>query len=108
MAADNLQELMNTFATLFAVTKEKYPDADLSTTQRTLAFTVDHSLKHLQKSLGKIAAEREVADHGGAPNEFEMRIATAKMFNTVVNLARVLGMDGEKLGDLAVSVARAG
>ena len=88
----------------YTFTNEHYPNADLSTAEKVHAFAVSHSLKHMIKSVGKIAAETEAQDHGGTMNEENLRIATAKMLVNTLNLAEELGMSPDDLSAMVPKV----
>lgn len=106
MTVETLDELLALASAFFPYDQANYPDIDLSTPEKVKAFAIRHGLAHLAKSTGKIAAAVESADHGTPLDERELRINIAKAFMTVLNLAKNLGMTGEKLADLAISGAR--
>lgn len=93
----DLASLMDFIGEGFPFTQAHYPNGDLSTPERALAFAVRHSSAHMAKTGGKIAAEAEEYDHGGTMNEEELKVAATKMFVTAVNFARALGMSPEEL-----------
>ena len=92
-----LASLMAFIGARYTFTNEHYPAADLSTPDKVRAFAVSHSLKHISKSAGKIAAETEAQDHGGTMDEKNLRIATAKLLVNTLKLAEELGMSPDEL-----------
>lgn len=93
----DLGSLMSFIGEGFPFTQDHYPNADLSTPERIRAFAVRHSSAHMAKTGGRIAAEAEEYDHGGAMDEEVLKVAATKMFVTAVNFARALGMSPEEL-----------
>lgn len=97
MDSSNLASVMKNVGKRYAFTSEHYPILDqLSPTQRKM-FAVNHNHLHMSKSLGKIAAECEAFDHGGAINQTALEIATVKMFINTLKLAEELGMSASDL-----------
>ena len=99
-----LASLMLFIGARYTFTNEHYPNIDLSTPEKVRAFAVSHSLKHISKSAGKIAAETEAPDHGGVMDEKSLRIATAKMLVNTLKLAEELGMSPDELGAMVPQV----
>lgn len=107
--ASDLSSLMAFIGERYTFTEEHYPTLGrdygpsvngLSDEER-LHFIVRHSALHMMKSIGKIAAEAENADHGGLMNEEALKVATTKMLVNVLKLAEELGISGD---DLAANV----
>jgi hypothetical protein len=99
--ATDLASLMRLIEEAFPFTPDHYPNGDLSTSEKMLAFAVEHSHKHLSKSLGRIGAESEEYDHGGVMDEDKLKTAATKMVVSALNLARMLGMSAE---DVALKI----
>lgn len=99
-----LASLMAFIGARYRFSGENYPNADLSTPEKVLAFAVLHSLKHISKSAGAIATETEAQDHGGVMDEENLRIATAKMLVNTLKLAEELGMSPGELGAMVPKV----
>ena len=72
--------------------QENYPKIPAEEPARK-AFIVNHSLQHMCKSTGKIAAEVETFDHGGQMNNENLKEATVKMFINTLKLASELGIN---------------
>lgn len=106
MSEPNLAGLMVIIGNGFPFTQERYVNGDLSTPEKTLAFAVGHSLKHMAKTTGQIAAETERYDHGGKMDMEKLKIATAKAAVNALNLANALGMSAEELAERIPQVMR--
>ncbi len=96
----NLRDLLPYVATHFPFVQEKYPNADLSTKERVLRFAIEHSLDHMVKTTGKIAAQREQYAHGGEIDLVALQIDAVKMLVTALNLAHALGMSAEHIATM--------
>jgi hypothetical protein len=103
-----LQLLMNLINSTYVFNEESYPQLKHATsTNQRLLFVVNHSLLHMQKSLGVIATQCEKYDHQGV-NEIEnekhhLELATVKMLINTLKLAEELGMTGEQLSQRVVA-----
>ncbi|KND50425.1 MAG: hypothetical protein AB202_02105 [Parcubacteria bacterium C7867-007] len=102
----DLTSLMQVIGDGFPFTQEKYPNGDLSTPEKTLAFAVRHSSAHIAKTGGIIAAQAENYDHGGELDPEALRMATTKMLVNTLNLANALGMTAQDLVSLVPSAMR--
>jgi hypothetical protein len=60
-------------------------------------FGVNHSVLHMMKSVGVIAAEAEAFEHGKSMNHAALALATKKMLVNVLKLAAHLGISGDEL-----------
>ncbi len=103
MSEPTLASLMSLIGDKYTFTNEHYPHVDLSTPEKVRVFAIAHSLLHMNKSLGRIATEREALDHGGTMDDEKLRITTAKMLVNTLKLAEELGMSSE---DLETTVSR--
>lgn len=61
------------------------------------AFALSHSVHHMQKSVGKLAAECERYDHGGKLDDAAIKEGVVKMFINSVKLAEEMGINAEEL-----------
>ena len=103
-----LSSMMEYIGTHFPFTQERYPNADLSTPEKKLAFAVRHSSAHMSKTGGRIAAQVERYDHGGTMDRENLEVETAKMLVNALNLARELGMSAETLASMVSKVMKIG
>ena len=104
VASTDLRVVMEYIASRFTFTPEHYPLlAKLGLSERQ-PFAIGHSVKHLQKSLGEIAAESESLDHGGPMDINVLREATAKMLVSTLKLAEEIGMSAEELATMVPKV----
>jgi hypothetical protein len=93
----DLKFLIDRITERYVCDERKYPVlAKLSGTEREV-FVVKHSMAHMNKSVGKIATEVEVADHGGFMNIENLKASTTKMFISTLKLAQELKMTPEEL-----------
>lgn len=106
MFNSDLTVLMEFIKTGFPFTPERYPNGDLSTSEKIRAFAVRHSAVHIAKTCGQIAAEAERYDHGGTMDTEQLKVATTKMLINVLNLANALGMTPEELAQRVPKVMR--
>lgn len=77
---------------IYRPTIEKYPAFAVLSTEQKKAFVISHSIQHLCKSLGRIASECEILDHGHELNERVLTEHVAKMFIDILKLADDLGI----------------
>lgn len=99
----DLSKLMKYISVRYTFTHEHYPLLAKVGLSERLPFAISHSIKHLQKSLGRIAAESESLDHGGPMDINVLREAMVKMLVSTLKLADEIGMSAE---DLAALVPR--
>ena len=78
----SLQELMDFIGARYVFSEEHYPGLVGRSYKETVIFAVNHSVLHMAKSIGRIAAECEAHDHGGDINNDAIHEATIKMFTT--------------------------
>lgn len=76
---------------------------DLSPTEGR-AFIITHGVKHIQKAIGVIATETEVADHGVGMRPDALQTATVKIFINAMMMAHELGLSP---ADIAAAVPAA-
>ncbi len=93
----DLRSLMSFIGERYIFTEKHYPSFNRLSAAGKVFFTVRHSQLHMSKSIGKIAAELEAADHGAVMSVDNLQVATAKMLVNVLKLAEELGMSAEEL-----------
>ncbi len=81
-----------------------YPGFDAMTPEARGGFIVKHSVLHMSKSVGALAAEAERQDHGGDMNNVALQVACAKMLVNTLSLASACGMTPEELADMVPKV----
>lgn len=105
---DNLQEAIDFIAAQFAFDQESYSTLEKSTTEKEkLLFVVNHSLLHMVKSQGRLAAAIEACDHGKELNNFTVHKLTAEMFIHTLRLAEGAGMTAQELLDWVPTLIKA-
>jgi hypothetical protein len=93
----DLQGAIDFIAAKFVFDVASYPLIAKLSPEEKLQFSVNHSLQHMTKQLGKIAAHLEDKDHGGVGNPEALREALVKSFTNVLRLAELLDMNAEML-----------
>lgn len=93
----DLQEAIDFIASKFVFDAASYPLIVKLTPEEKLQFSVNHSLQHMTKQIGKIAAHLEDKDHGGDGNDEVLREALVKSFTNVLRLAELLNMNATDL-----------
>lgn len=93
----NLQEAIDFIASKFVFDETGYPLLAKLTPEEQLQFSLHHSLQHLMKQLGKIAAHVEDKDHGGEGDVEALRRVFMKSFVSTLRLAELLGIDADEL-----------
>lgn len=94
----DLAYLMKYIGSRYTFTVHHYPRmATLSSEQERMAFALSHSVSHMQKSIGKLAAECERYDHGGELDPSVIKEAVVKMLINVVKLSETMHIDAEEL-----------
>lgn len=68
VSLSNLQDAMDYIAAHFVFDEASYPLLQKLTSEERLQFSINHSLQHMMKQLGRIATHLEDKDHGGAGN----------------------------------------
>lgn len=79
---------------------KNYPGFDALAPDEQFLFSVEHSILHMNKSLGKLAAEAEAADHGEAMNVINLHTATVKMIVNSLRLAEILKLTPENVVEM--------
>ncbi len=97
----DLKSLMDFINQRYRFNEQTYPGIAEPINAHGGRFAVNHSVLHMNKSLGAIAAQVEAADHGGEMDEAALETATTKMLVNVLKLASELGLTAE---DLAAAV----
>lgn len=85
----DLAQLMVKIDLGYQFTNAKYPALN---EENEHEFSINHSLLHMNKSLGVMAAEVEKADHGDKMDHSELVLATQKQLVNVLKLACHLGI----------------
>ncbi len=93
----DLQQLMDFISQRYQFTPGTYPDLAGLDDDRKQRFAITHSVLHMSKSLGQIAAEAERADHGGQMDGDVLYATTTKMLVNVLKLADELGIRASDL-----------
>lgn len=100
IADTDLRVVMDRITSVFAFTPEKYPALRHMNLPRQQEFAIDHSIKHIAKTLGKIATQSEARDHGGPESFDALRTEAVKLTITALNLAHIVGIRADELPDL--------
>lgn len=95
----NLKEIREIVRKRWTFTPEKYPDLHDLRVEGARRFERGHVLKHILKSLGKIAENEEARDHGGVTFDLKdkMRPLIGKMLVNLMQLADSYGISDEEL-----------
>ncbi len=86
----------------YVFNEENYPNMKGMDAAQQAMFVLNHSVLHMQKSIGKIAEVCENYDHSGKINETDgakVEEATVKMLINTLKLAHELGLNGEGLAE---------
>jgi hypothetical protein len=92
-----LSDLIRTVAERFESNASVYPALALLDEEQKRGFTISHSVLHMSKTVGRLAAECESFDHGGSLNVAALREATVKMLVNTLKLADDLQMTADEL-----------
>jgi len=95
----DLTHVMNYIGTRYSFTPENYPSLEGVTSDQKKAFAVGHSVHHMYKSVGRLAAERERYDNGGMMNEATLKEGAVRMFINAIKLIEELGLTAQDLAD---------
>jgi hypothetical protein len=93
----NLQEAIDFIAAKFVFNEASYPLLQKLSPEGKLQFSVNHSLQHMAKSLGKIATHLEDVDHGGKGDVKLLEEGLVKQLINVLRLAELLNISGDAL-----------
>ncbi len=93
----DLQEAIDFIASKFVFDEAGYPLLAKLTSDERQHFALQHSLQHLMKQLGKIAAYLEDRDHGGEGDSDDLRRVFMKSFVSALRLAELLDVDADTL-----------
>jgi hypothetical protein len=102
----DLSSLMAYIGARYTFTPEYYPLLAKVGLAERQPFAISHSIMHLQKSLGQIAAESESHDHGGPMDINALEVATTKLLVSTLKLAEELGMTAERLSYMIPQVMK--
>lgn len=92
-----LSDLIKIVAERFESHTSVYPALALLDEEQKRGFTINHSVLHMSKPVGRLAAECESFDHGGSLNVAALREATVKMLINTLKLADDLQMTADEL-----------
>jgi len=92
-----LSGLMKIVAERFESGSSVYPAIALLDAEQKRGFAIRHSVLHLSKTVGRLAAECESFDHGGSMNIAALREAAVKMLINTLKLADDLQMSADEL-----------
>ena len=95
----DLQELMDLINARYVFNDANYPALEKASVMEKMIFSIDHSVKHMNKAIGAICAETESYDHGGAFSTESIKTATVKMLINTLKLAEELGMTAKYLAE---------
>ncbi len=95
----DLTEVMSFIGARYTFTPEHYPSLEGVTPDQKKSFAVSHSVHHMCKSMGKLAAECERYDHGGTMNDAGLKEGAVKMFINSIKLVEELGISAQELAD---------
>ncbi len=93
----NLQEAIDYIAAQFVFDEASYPILQKLTSEERLQFSVNHSLQHMMKQIGKIATHLEDKDHGGVGNNDMLKQALIKEFINILRLSELLNVNAKEL-----------
>ena len=93
----SLQEAIDFIAEKFVFDEASYPLLQKLSPEEKLQFSVNHSLQHMAKVLGKIATHLEDVDHGGAGSADLLHEGLVKQLINVLRLAELLDISGDDL-----------
>ena len=95
----DLAKVMSFIGACYTFTPEHYPSLEGVTPDQKKSFAVSHSVHHMCKSMGKLAAECERHDHGGVMSDAALEKGAVKMFINAVKLIEELGLTAQDLAD---------
>ncbi len=98
----DLTNLMSFINSKYVFSEENYPALKGKTTEEKAVFALNHSVLHMQKSIGVLATQCEAYDHSGNFNNVDqaaLKEATAKMLVNTLKLAHELGFSPEQLAE---------
>ena len=93
----NLQQTIDYITSRFVFDEASYPLLQKLSVEERLQFSINHSLLHMTKQLGKIATHLEDSDHGGQGNPELLKEALIKQFINVLRLSELIGVSAEEL-----------
>lgn len=97
MISIKLDDLLQHIGDAYPTDAEHYPRTAGMSRDQNLAFAVNHSVLHMSKSLGRIAAEVERFDHSGRLDTVSVGENVTKMLINVIKLADELGMRADEI-----------
>ena len=96
---NDLQDFMDHIARVWKCDAHRYPELTKMTLEQRKNFLLKHSLLHINKTTGKIAALCEDFDHNGKLMKEELNLSdlSIKMFINALNLAKEVGLSAKDL-----------
>lgn len=86
----------------YVFNEQNYPALKGKSPEEKAMFALNHSILHMQKSIGMLAFEAEAYDHTknyDFVHESKLKEATVKMLINTLKLAYELGLTAEKLAE---------
>jgi len=102
MSPQELQPLIDLIGSHYVFNKESYSQLEGKTDKdEILMFAVNHSVLHMNKSIGTLATACEAYDHKGitAVDKQQLEVGVVKMLINTLKLAEELGMTGQQLAE---------
>jgi hypothetical protein len=99
---ETIQQLMELIGSKYVFKEENYPAMKGMTEEQKKVFALNHSILHMQKSIGKLAEVCEKYDHTGeyVPGSMDqVSEATVKMVINSLKLAQEIGFNGFELSE---------
>lgn len=94
---NDFQNIINLIGSTYKIEPKDYPVVGKLDENEKFNFSIAHSLKHLAKSTGKIAAELEEGDHGGTVDREKIKKATISSMISILKLCEAQGISGKEL-----------
>ncbi len=99
---ETVQQFIEFIGSKYIFNEENYPVMKDMPPEQKAMFALNHSVLHMQKSIGKIAEVCESYDHTGKytyMNKSQVEEATVKMLVNTLKLAQELGFTGKELAE---------
>lgn len=91
------QKIIDAVSSAYRIVPEDYPVVAKLSEDEKLNFSLSHTVKHLQKSLGKIANQLEEGDHGNPIDRTIVRTSTFNLLISAFKLCDEQGITGDEL-----------
>ena len=93
----DFQTLRHELKTRYPFSGDRYPELRAASTEQLKQFARRHLLLHLTKSLGKLATQVEVVDHGGSDDIAVTEEALVKLVLNALRYAQIEEFPEERL-----------